>query len=90
MSNDIQGRFPHKASGLRFSNQEVLNDPAGYFIGRVVVDEDEPDEEQNMRESEYFQSKRDAEMALELSDYHLVVNDENTYFYATGLPKPLI
>lgn len=51
-----------------YSELKVLQSPAGFYIGTIYTDED-GFQEPGSRDSEYFPTKRAAEIALEQNDW---------------------
>jgi len=78
---DVDTKFPFEASGMKLSQLQVCESANGYYIGRTSWDDEFGFEEPGTRESEYFNTKKDAEDALETGDWYVRQCSENEYLY---------
>lgn len=78
---DIETKYPFEASGMRLSHLQVCEYGGQFFIGRMQYNEDYGYEEEGIRESEYFHTRKAAEEALETGDWVPVFNEDNEYLY---------
>ena len=77
-------KYPIQNSEGTFSPLMVLHSNAGYYLGRKFTDK-KAFEDVGSRESEYFITKKEAEIALETGDFEWRDCFENQRFYEETL-----
>ena len=63
--------YPHVACGQSYSNVRVLKSVAGYYIGTVAWVEEFNCEEPGSRESDYYATREEAEVALATGKFNI-------------------
>ena len=88
MTDVDRKKFLHEREDYFYTDLKVMKSPAGYYLGRTCWDKKDGYEEPLSRESDYFDTKEEAERALKAG---FAVRDcaENEYAYGAGaLPTP--
>jgi hypothetical protein len=81
--------YPHDGGEYFYSDLQVMQSPAGYYIGRICWDKAEGFPEPLSRESDYFYTKEEAEKALKGMSFEVRECMENQDAYEKGrLPRP--
>ena len=88
MSSVDRQKFPHEDSDYFYTDLKVMKSPAGYSLGRTCWDKKCGFEEPLSRESGYFGTKDEAELALK-AGFKVRECLENEHAYEAGmLPAP--
>jgi len=81
-------RFPIEQKDCYVSNLQVMNTPAGYYLGRTCWDKENGFEEPYARETDYM-TREQAEKALASGQYEVRDCPENDLMYSEGgVPHP--
>lgn len=81
-------KFPHEDAECFYSDLKVMRSPAGHYLGRSCWDKEHRFEEPFSRESDYFKTKEEAELALK-AGFQVRECVENQRAYETGaIPAP--
>lgn len=91
MDNIDRTKWPIERDDSYLGNLEVIQSGAGFFIGRLLLEKGSGDIDVGSRETDYFDSKEEAEQALRDGTFEVRDCLENNYAYQTGrLPCPKV
>lgn len=83
--------FPFEASGINYSNLQVMHSAAGYYIGREAWDEEMVCPVPGSRESTYYETQAEAQEDLDNSSFEVRQCAENEFMYVCSpIMRPIV